>query len=230
RAAMHGEFDVVAVSSVAYPLLADQYWILSVGSSVGRGYGPVLVSKDVLSIAELAGKRVGVASKGTTGGTLARMYCPQGTIFKELPYDRIAEGILRGELDAGVMIHEELVHYPAMGLRRVEDLGGLWTQRTGLPLPVGLNLVKKSVGREDAVRIAGACRDSLLWSLEHTQEAMNLVGGMGRSCAAQFVPMFSNADTLCMPRDVRQSLAVLFDRLSVMGWAPALSQIEVIDA
>lgn len=229
-AALAGEYDVVAVSSVFYPFLAAKYWVLAVGSSIGRGYGPILVSKSPADLAALASKRVAVAGLNTTGGTLARMYCPPNTRFVQLPFDTIADSILRGEVDAGVMIHEELVHYPQLGLHKVEDLGAAWTRDTGLPLPVGLNIVKKSLGMEQAVAVARACRDSLLWSLEHPRDAMQHVASLGRGCAESFVPMFSNADTLRMPGDVRHALRALFDRLTQHGWAPALDAIEVVDA
>lgn len=229
-AAMAGVFDVVAISSVVFPFLADKYWVLSVGNSVGRGYGPILVAKQPVPIHSLAGKRVAVAGINTTGGMLARMYCPSDAHFIQRPYDTIADSILRGEVDAGVMIHEELIHYPALGLHRVEDLGARWTAETGMPLPVGLNVVKKSLGRATAVEIARACRDSLLWSLSHSDDAMKYVGCMGRGCADTFVPMFSNTDTLRMPDDVRRAMRLLFDRLADRGWAPRLDSIEVIDA
>jgi 1,4-dihydroxy-6-naphthoate synthase len=190
----------------------------------------VLVAKKPMAISSLRGKRVAVAALNTTGGTLARMYCPPDAHFITLPYDTIADSILHGEVDAGVMIHEELVHYPKLGLHRVEDLGAMWTQETGLPLPVGLSIIKKSLGGSTAIEIARTCRDSLEWALEHSAEAMKHVGSLGRGCADTFVPMFSNNDTLCMPEDVRRSLRLLFDRLALLGWAPTLDVIEVIDA
>jgi 1,4-dihydroxy-6-naphthoate synthase len=230
RAAQSGLYDLVAVSSVMYPLLADKYWVLAVGSSVGRGYGPVLVSKEHSATESLRGRVVAVPGLHTTGGTLARMYCPDNVKFIPMPFNLIADSILAGEVDAGVMIHEELVHFPALGLRRVLDLGKAWSDDSGLPLPVGLNIVKKSLGRETAVEIARACRESLLWGLSHKEEAMGFASRFGRDRADTFVPMFSNDDTLCMPPDVRRGLRVLFDQLADRDWAPRLDSFEVIDA
>jgi 1,4-dihydroxy-6-naphthoate synthase len=229
RAAAAGLYDVVAVSSVVYPSIAHRYWILAVGSSVGRGYGPVLVSKRDVAIEALAGRRVAVAGLLTTGGALARMYCPPGTELVVRPYNLIADAILRGEVDAGVMIHEELVHFPALGLRRVCDLGGAWLAETGLPLPVGLNLVRRSLGRETARAIARACRGSLLWALDHDEEALAFARRFGRGQATSFIPMFSNDDTLRMPDDVRRGMRVLFDRIAALGIAPRIEECEVID-
>jgi 1,4-dihydroxy-6-naphthoate synthase len=128
------------------------------------------------------------------------------------------------------MIHEELVHYPELGLRCVRDLGAAWTEESELPLPVGLNVARRALGREAAEGIARTCRDSFLWARAHQREAMAFADRFGRGCAADFVPMFSNDDTLCMPDDVRRGLRVLFDQLAERGWAPRLETIEVIDA
>ena len=229
RAAMRGTFDVVNVSSVVYPAVADRYRILSVGTSVGRGYGPVLVSERFQDLAQLAGRRVAAGGFSTTGAALARMLSP-GIQLVEMPYDEIADAILAGEVDAGVMIHEELLFYPEKGLRKVVDLGAAWCERNHLPLPVGLNLVRRDFDVITARRIAGACRDSLLWAQAHSDEACAFASRFGRGCATTFVTMFSNRDTLCMPADVRHAMRVLFDQVAQLGIAPAVEEIEVVDA
>lgn len=229
RAAMRGEFDVVNVSSVIYPSVAEHYRILAVGTSVGRGYGPVLVSKHYRRLDELAGKRIACGGIPTTGALLAMMFCPGSAELTEMRYDAIADAILAGEVDAGVMIHEELVYFPAKGLHAIADLGAKWCQSNRLPLPVGLNLVRRDVGRVTAREIARTCGDSLRWAQAHAEEACAYANGFGRGRAEQFVAMFSNRDTLCMPPDVRRALRVLFEQLGQLAGAPAVEQIEVID-
>jgi len=229
EAAAQGVYDVCAISSVVYPSIADRYWILGVGSSVGRGYGPVLAAREERSAESLARARIGVPGPMTTGGYLARSLCPTAE-FITAPFDEIARRVHAGEFDAGVLIHEELVHVEQLGLHRVCDLGAGWSARRGLPLPVGLSVVKRSVGRETAVEIARAATRSLLWALDHEDEAMAYVRSLGRGRADDFVPMFSNADTLRMPPDVRRGLRVLFDELAESGLAPRVDDIEVIDA
>lgn len=228
HAAKQGELDVVAVSSVAYPGLADRYWILSVGNSIGRGYGPILVSDRYNHVDQLVDKRVAVAGIPTTGGALAMMYCP-GAHFIEYPYDKIADGILAGDFDAGVMIHEELLYYPEKGLRRVLDLGAAWCDDTGLPLPVGLNLVNKRLGYEMATEIDRACRASLVYGHEHFDEAFAFASCFGRGCAGDHVAMFSNGDTVRLPGDVRKATRIMFDRVAAMGIGPNIDDFEVID-
>src|SRR5579864_9401070 len=110
-AALRGEYDVTAISSVVYPQIAQRYAILSVGTSVGRGYGPVLVSKDERTLEDLRGRRVGVPGVPTTGWFLLRCLCPEA-VPVEMAFDRIAHVVAAGELEAGVMIHEELLYYP----------------------------------------------------------------------------------------------------------------------
>ena len=228
RAALQERFDVVGVSSVLYPCLADRYWVLAVGNSVGRGFGPVLVSKRYRTVEELSGKRVAAGGIPTTGSTLARMYCP-GAEYVEMMYTQIADAIVRDELDAGVMIHEELLYFPEKGLHCVLDLGKAWLQDTGLPLPVGLNLVRKRLGRELAVDIATACERSLQWGFEHPDEVYAFASQFGRGQAKRHVEMFSNEDTLRLPADVRQAMAVLFDRVAAMEIGPKIDCFDIIE-
>jgi 1,4-dihydroxy-6-naphthoate synthase len=229
RAAERGEHDVIGVSSAIYPKLARDYFILSVGTSVGRGYGPVLAARESTTLAALRGKRIAVGGLPTTGAALAAMYCPDAQLI-EMRYDLIADAVARGEFDAGVMIHEELLFFREKGLVSVADLGATWCADTGLPLPVGLNLVHRRHGRAGAGSIAQTCKRSLLWAMENFDEAFVFASRFGRGCARQHVEMFSNADTLHMPADVRCALRVMFDRVANLGVAPQLEQIEVIDA
>jgi 1,4-dihydroxy-6-naphthoate synthase len=230
RAAQEGVHDVTSVSSAIYPALADNYYVLAVGTSVGRGYGPVLAAKDgSLALRDMRGKRIAVGGLPTTGAALAAMYCRDAEL-EEMRYDLIADAVARGEFDAGVMIHEELLFFPQKGLTKVADLGATWCDDTGLPLPVGLNLVHRRHGRPFAIEVARVCRRSLLWAMEHFDEAFAFASQFGRGCSKQHVEMFSNADTLYMCEDVRRAIRILFDRVADLGIAPALREIEVIDA
>jgi len=229
RAAATDRYDLVSISSVAYPALADQYVILASGNSIGRGYGPVLVSKHYNTLAQLRGKVVAVAGIPTTGGALAMMYV-KGARFVEMQYDKIADAIATGEVHAGVMIHEELLFFPEKGLCRVCDLGETWCQDTGLPLPVGLNVLRRSVGDETAGRVAEICERSLQWAMDHYSEALAFASQFGRGCAEQHIAMFSNSDTLCLADDARRALGVMFHRVAELGIGPHLKQHDIVDA
>lgn len=228
ESARQQRYDIVAISSVIYPQVAEHYAILASGNSIGRGYGPVLVSDRYHHLHELRNKRVGIAGRLTTGGCLAMMYCP-GETFIECTYDTIADRIKQGDFDAGVMIHEELLHYPAKGLHKIADLGLAWCDDTRLPLPVGLNLVSRNLSASLQRDIAATCRRSLQWAHAHFDEAFECASQYGRGCAKQHVAMFSNEDTVKLPADARQSLKVMFARMASMGLTPRINQPEIID-
>ena len=232
RAALRGLYDVTAISSVAYPLSARRYAILSVGTSVGRGYGPVLVSRDQRTVEDLRGRRVGVPGIPTTGWFLLRCLCPEA-VPVEMAFDQIAGAVAAGKLAAGVMIHEELLYYPRMGLCRVVDLGAEWCQRHDLPLPVGLNVIRRDLGQAAMQRICAAIRRSLEYALDHADEVLGRVSRFGRGnegqCTQQFVSMFANADSVRMPRDVRSALRVLFCQVADVGLSPSVPSIDIIE-
>jgi 1,4-dihydroxy-6-naphthoate synthase len=187
----------------------------------------VLASRDSSSVEQLRGQRVAVGGKPTTGSTLATFYCP-GAELVELQYDQIIDAVLRGEFAAGVMIHEEILLFREKQLRCVCDLGQAWCAETGLPLPVGLNLVRKQLGLELAQQVAARCRRSLLWGLEHPEEAYNFASRFGRGKAKQHVGMFSNQDTVSLPADVCRALTILFDRVAGLELGPRIDSFEVV--
>jgi 1,4-dihydroxy-6-naphthoate synthase len=232
RAALDGFYDVTAISSVLYPQVADSYAILSAGTSVGRGYGPVLVSRDPCELVDLRGRRVGVPGIPTTGWFLLRWLCPEA-VTVEMSFDRIGEAVVAGEIDAGVMIHEELLYYPRLGLHRVADLGAEWCRQHDLPLPVGLNVIRRDLGEEAMERVCAAIRRSLRAGHRHREEALSWVSRFGRGvegdCTVPFVKMFANEDSVRMPADVRQALGVLLAQVAAMGVGPDVPPIDVIE-
>jgi len=228
HAAEDARYDVVAVSSVFYPRVADRYWILTVGNSVGRNFGPCLVSKRYSSIEDLRGRRVAVGGHPTTGSVLAVMYCP-GIELVEMPYDKIVDAVTRDEVDAGVMIHEEIIHYKKRGLDSICDLGALWCKDTGLPLPVGLNLVNKGLGMELARSIATACQLSLLWGYRNSEEVYSFASKFGRGLAKEHVEMFRVEDFLRIPDDVREAMKIMFGRVTSMNLGPRIDSFEIIE-
>jgi 1,4-dihydroxy-6-naphthoate synthase len=232
RAALADIYDVTAISSVAYPQLARRYAILSVGTSVGRGYGPVLVSRAPCRLADLAGARVGVGGVPTTGWFLLRVLCPEA-IPVAMAHDRIGEAVCAGELAAGVMIHEELLYYPRLGLHAVADLGAEWCRRNDLPLPVGLNVIRRDLGIALIQRVADVLRRALRYSLDHRQAALERVSHFGRGadggCTERFVEMFANDDSLTMAPDVRMGLRVLLAQLVDFGYADAVPPLDIVE-
>jgi 1,4-dihydroxy-6-naphthoate synthase len=232
RACLRETYDVTAISSVVYPQIADRYAILSVGTSVGRGYGPVLVSRAQLTTDDLSGRRVGVPGIPTTGWFLLRLLCPRAVVV-EMPYDEIGPAVAAGALAAGVMIHEELLYYPRLGLRCVLDLGAAWCARHGLPLPVGLNVIRRELGPAAAERICTAIRASLQHALDHPRAALARVSRFGRgqegNCTERFVSLFANQDSLRLPADVRAALPVLFRQAVALGLGDAVPPLDIVE-
>jgi 1,4-dihydroxy-6-naphthoate synthase len=231
RAAATGAFEVTAISSVVYPAVSARYAILSVGTSVGRGYGPVLVAGERCDLRDLRGRRVGVPGIPTTGWFLLRSLCPDA-VPVEMPFDEIGGAVAAGALAAGVMIHEELLYYPKLGLHRVTDLGAEWCRRNGLPLPVGLNVVRRDLGPAGMRAVCGAIAASLGHARANPEPALRRVSRFGRGaaggCTEEFVQMFANDDSQDMPADVRAALRVLFAQGAALGLG-AVSAIDVVE-
>jgi 1,4-dihydroxy-6-naphthoate synthase len=150
-----------------------------------------------------------------------------------MDFDRIGAAVAAGELDAGVMIHEELLYFPQLGLHRVLDLGAEWCRQTGLPLPVGLNVARRDLGRTALERICAALRRSLEHGLAHRAEALAWVSRFGRGveghCTTQFVEMFANDDSLRMPEDVREGLGVLLRQAADVGLCETVPPLDIIE-
>ncbi len=213
--ALMGIFDVCAISSIFYPKIDKDYAILSSGASVGRGYGPVLGCKKGKKITSLAGKKVGVPGCSTTGYFLLR-YFYQDFEVVNLPFDAIADAIESEEVDAGVLIHEELLNYTQRTIDKVCCLGNKWYQETHLPLPVGLNVVRRDLGEEKIKQIQEMVQASMVYALKHPVKALKFASHFGRGPKSivrnDFVKMFANEDTLSMPEDVLLGLKTLYLR------------------
>ena len=150
-----------------------------------------------------------------------------------MPFDEIAGAVAAGILDAGVMIHEELLYYPKKGLQCVMDLGAEWCKHHGLPLPVGLNVIRRKIKNKAKEQICQIIRNSLEYGLKNQQEVLNQINKLGRGvggkCTESFVEMFANADSCMMPPDVRTALSVLFCQVVDLGISPNIPSIDIIE-
>lgn len=228
----HGRFDVCAISSVFYPEIDDSYVILGSGASVGRGYGPVLGCRAGAALTTLEGRRVAVPGTSTTGYFLLR-YFYQGFEPVPMAFDQVAGAIASGEVDAGVLIHEELLNF---GERRVDKmccLGQRWFEHAGLPLPVGLIVARRSLGLDRIGQIEAALHASMIYALAHRSEAMAFASRFGRGPLSRvrenFVDKFANDDTVLMPADVRLGLSALYTKALKRGFIPHLPALDIVD-
>ena len=230
--AQTADLDMTAISAASYPALAKQYWIVSVGSSVGQGYGPIVISKQPRSPQELVGRRIAVPGRQTTAYLLLRLAVPDFEPV-EMPFQQVPEAVLQGAVDTGLVIHEWQLTYRDAGLLPVLDLGSWWQAETKLPLPLGLNVVKRSLGREPAARIAAVLRDSILYAFAHQDDALAYAMGFGRGTdlnrSRQFIGMYVNEDSLTLTKPCREALRLLFDRGHQAGLVPRVARLGIIE-
>jgi 1,4-dihydroxy-6-naphthoate synthase len=239
RLAIDGGADVVAVSVGVYPAIADRYQILPHGASVGRGFGPVVVAPRPLRAADLAGLRVGIPGATTTAWLVLRLIAPEaiGVEIPIAPFARIFDAMAAGEVDAALLIHEGRLLYPARGLHRVVDLGEWWLAETGLPLPLGVNVVRRALGDALVARVSRVARASIAWALHHRDEVIAGIAAEDRGDRAlarpalidEYLGLYANQDTLAMADDARRAVDALFARAGERGlisfdgrvdWAP----------
>ena len=170
--ALSGELEGTAISAGAYPQVADKYRIMSVGSSIGRNYGPMVVARSDRADTSLQNARVAIPGTYTTAYLLLRLYA-EGFEAVPIDFDKIMPAVQNGEVDAGLLIHEGQVTYSDEGLVKLLDLGEAWGQDTGLPIPLGLDMVRRDLGEEMAVLMAESLRDSIQYAFDHEDEALD---------------------------------------------------------
>lgn len=231
RALKH-ELDVTAVSAAGYPAVEKDYWILSVGSSVGRDYGPLVVAMKAMSPEALRGRRIAIPGSRTTAALLLRLAVQDFTPV-EMRFDMIPEAVLDGTVEAGLLIHERQLTYRDQGLLPILDLGTWWQKTVGLPLPLGLNVVKRALGKPLAEQIAKSLGDSILYAMSHQEEAlassMRFGRGIDLTRARQFVSMYVNEETLLLSPQSRQALRELYQRAQGAGLLSAIPPLTFIE-
>ena len=229
--AQRGELEVTAVSAHACAHLAGRYHVLGAGSSVGRGYGPTVVAPVPRGLNSLLGKRIAVPGLLTTAYLVLRLRLPE---FEPvvMPFDRIPQAVLDHEVPAGLLIHEGQLTYEDLGLHLVESLGTWWERDTGLPLPLGLDVVRADLGPELCAEIGAALRESVRYARAHEDEALDYAlqfgRGIEREVAREFVRMYVNDDTEDMGEPGREALRVLWRRGAALGLFPDVGPVTFV--
>ncbi len=232
RRARGAELDVTAISAAAYPDVQHLYRIMSCGASVGRRYGPIVLAREPLALADLAGRRVAVPGPHTTAYLLFRLYADAEVIPVMMGFDRVMDAVAGGEVDAGIVIHEGQLTWPSSGLRLVRDLGAAWMDDTGLPIPLGLDVVRRGLGDTTMEALARALKESIL--LAHREEeqavdyAMQFGRGVDRETCRQFVRMYVNDDTVDMGKEGFRALETLYLRAVERGLLPASPDLDIL--
>ena len=225
------EPDVAAISSAAWPLMAEQYVILSSGASVGRNYGPALAVRSDSRHGDPRKMRIAIPGEHTTAAMLLRIFFPECQTV-EMEFKQIAQAVLSHKVDAGVLIHEELLNWRDKGLKRLLCLGEEWSACTGLPIPVGLNVAHRRLGPQLLRETSGLVRQSMLEANFYHDRAMEFAmrysiesqEGIGK----QFIGMFANQDTLELPGDCIMALNELYRLANRQGLIDSIPPLEII--
>jgi 1,4-dihydroxy-6-naphthoate synthase len=239
RLAIEGGADVVAVSVGVYPAIAARYQMLPHGASVGRGFGPVVVAQRPLRSGDLNGLRIGIPGATTTAWLVLRLIAP-GAIGVEIPispFAAIFDALASGAVDAALLIHEGRMLYRDRGLHLAVDLGEWWSAKEALPLPLGVNVIRRELGAPQIARVSAQLRESIAWGLANRARIIPEIAAEDRgdkslsnqSLIDDYLNLYANADTAAMADDAKHATDVLFARARAAGllssdvavdWAP----------
>jgi len=231
RRAMNAELDVTAVSIHAYAHVLDKYALLTSGASIGDDYGPMIVARRPMSIADLASGRLAVPGLMTTAYLVMRL-CLGNPDVVVVPFDQIMDAVERGDVDAGLLIHEGQLTFSSRGLLKIIDLGQWWKQETGLPLPLGGNAIKRSLGPELISRVSRLLKESIEYGLANRQlavrHAMAYGRGMAEGLTDEFVGMYVNDYTIDYGERGRRAVSLLLEKGNQAGVIPKPVEVEFV--
>jgi 1,4-dihydroxy-6-naphthoate synthase len=221
--AARGDVDVIAVSIARYATLSRDYLLLPHGASVGRGYGPVVVTAAPTSLPSLEGRRIGIPGVHTTAYLTLRLLLPrfEPVVIPISPFTLSFERVRDRSVEAALLIHEGRLTYEREGFYKVCDVGEGWAALTGgLPLPLGGNVIRRGLGRELVTRVSRLCGESISWALSHREEVMSALlseevrgeVGLDRALLDRYLAMYANEDTREFAADARAAVDELFAR------------------
>ena len=231
RAINEAFYDVTAISFHAYPYLQEKYTLMACGGSVGEGYGPMVVSSRKLTLDEVKKTRIAVPGTLTTAYLALKLFAPD-IETAVIPFDKIIPAVVSGEFEAGLIIHEGQLTYANDGLVKLLDLGQWWRERTGLPLPLGGNAIKRSLGLETMLTVTQALRDSIQHALDNREAALEYAMQFARDLdtrlADKFVVMYVNERTLNYGEDGKDAIRKLLAMGHERGIIPSAAKIEFV--
>jgi 1,4-dihydroxy-6-naphthoate synthase len=235
--AMKGELEITAISIHAYPYVADKYALTSCGSSMGDKYGPMVVARSPMKLADLRGKTIAIPGKLTTAFLALQLALGKGGDafhFEVVEFDQIPAFVRDGKADAGLIIHEGQLTYRQLGLHLVVDLGAWWHEQTGLPLPLGGNCIRKDLGKQTMQDVTDVLKRSIQYSLDHRKPAVEYALKFGRDLnrelADQFVGMYVNQWTIDYGPRGREAITTLLKRGAQAGLVPDIGEVEYVTA
>jgi len=231
RRSRTGELEVTAVSFATYLLIAEQYRMMDPGASMGKGYGPLLVARGPIPAAEIEQHVVAIPGKHTTAALLLRIFVGDPPTI-EVAFDKIPQAVLEGQADLGLLIHEGQITHQQMGLTKVLDLGEAWQRDSGLPLPLGVNVMRRDLGEDLHRALSQALRESIAWAHANVDEALQYAmrygRGIDKETCRRFVLMYVNDFTLALGPDGRAAIERLFTLAHQKGLIPAVPLIDPV--
>jgi 1,4-dihydroxy-6-naphthoate synthase len=231
RRARTAELEVTAVSFATYLLVADRYRMMDPGASMGKGYGPILVAREPLDPRAIPEKVVAIPGSHTTAALLLRLYVGDPPLI-EVAFDKIPNAVLEGQADIGLLIHEGQITHAQLGLVKVLDLGDVWARETGLPLPLGVNVMRRDLGDTTHRAFSHALRESIAWAQANVDEALEYAmrygRGIDKDTCRRFVLMYVNEFTLALGSEGRAAVERLFTEAQRKGLIPEVPPIDPI--
>ena len=232
RAAFNLEYDVTAVSFHAYAFLADKYVLLPSGASMGERYGPMVIARSPLSLSDLRNKKIAIPGTMTTAFLALKLLVPEFQ-YEVVPFDQIIETVVAGKVDAGLIIHEGQLTYQREGLHKIVDLGEWWCERTGLPLPLGGNVIRRDFAPELRKRVSDLLKASIQFALDNRRDALayalQFARDMDETLADKFVGMYVNELTLDYGEPGRQAVRLLLEEGHKAGIIPHQVTVEFVE-
>ena len=232
RRARSAELEVTAVSAATYALVADRYRLMDPGASMGKGYGPILVAREPIDQREIPRKVVAIPGSHTTASLLLRLYLPDEPPLIEVAFDKIPQAVLEGQADVGLLIHEGQITHERMGLVKVMDLGEAWQRDSGLPLPLGVNVMRRDLGDPMHRALSEGLRRSIAWAHANVDEAveysMRYGRGIDKATATRFVLMYVNEYTARLGAEGLAALERLFTAAYEKRLIPAIPPLDVV--
>jgi 1,4-dihydroxy-6-naphthoate synthase len=227
-----GFYDVTAISFHAYPYIQENYALLGSGGSVGDGYGPMIIASKAFTVEEIANKKIAIPGTLTTAYLALKLFAPK-IETEVVPFDQIMPQVEAGKYEAGLIIHEGQLMYDRHGLHKIVDLGKWWRDKTGLPLPLGGNAIRRSLGAPTIAQVAKALKDSIQYGLDHREEAleyaMQFARDLDRSLANRFVSMYVNERTVDYGDEGRKAIRLLLEEGHKAKIIPNKAKVEFVE-
>lgn len=231
--AREGKLECTAISVHAYAYVHDKYAIMTHGASMGDGYGPMVVARDPLTLENLPDVKIAIPGLLTSAFLALSLYLPKKFEYVVMPFESIMSAVAEGEVAAGLLIHEGQLTHQNLGLYSLVDLGKWWKEETGLPLPLGVNAIRKDLPLDVQQRASRALKASIVYSLEHraqgVEHAMTFARDMDTETADTFVGMYVNNWTVDMGAAGKRSIQMFLDRGVERGLIPAVGQVEFVE-